>query len=147
MNYEDIDACKLRAARIGIKLQTRPSRLGANPCKYNMCGPSPNSRPLWSLTTSQLFILDRTFQLFKGGQFSITRSHSFSVLSTPTKEKNNRHFINCEARTISPAFERARMAFNIASGGPSSFGGNIGQSSNAQIQTGPDLEEISTDVG
>ena len=63
------------------------------------------------------------------------------------KEKNIRHFIACEPRTISPAFERARMAFNFASGGPSSFGGNTGGSSNAQTQTGQDLEEINTDVG
>ena len=37
------------------------------------------------------------------------------------------------------------MAFQM--GSPSPFGGSMGAVSNAQTQTGPDLEEIQTEVG
>lgn len=39
------------------------------------------------------------------------------------------------------------MAFRNGSMGPSTFGSNDGGTSNAQTQTGPDLEEIGTEVG
>lgn len=39
------------------------------------------------------------------------------------------------------------MAFRFGSTGPSAFGNNDEGSSNAQTQTGPDLEEIETEVG
>ena len=39
------------------------------------------------------------------------------------------------------------MAFRQGSMGPSSFGSSTGGSSSVQVQTGPDLEEIETEVG
>ena len=96
---------------------------------------------------AQLFTLDRAFQLFRGGPISIARSHSFVPPCAPTNAKKNRHIVDHQGWTISPAFERARMAFNFASGGPSTLGANAERSSNAETQTGLDLEEISTDVG
>ena len=38
------------------------------------------------------------------------------------------------------------MAFRHVSLGPSGFGGSTGGSSSVQVQTGPDLEEIETEV-
>ena len=49
-------------------------------------------------------------------------------------------------RTVSPAFERARMAFQFASAGSSGFSA-AAPSSDVQIQHGPDLEDIETEVG
>ena len=48
-------------------------------------------------------------------------------------------------RTASPAFEQARMAFSLANAGSSGFG-TTHASSNGATQTGPDLEEIATEV-
>jgi hypothetical protein len=38
------------------------------------------------------------------------------------------------------------MAFSFGNAGAAAFGASIGASNNAQTQTGPDLEEVSTEV-
>jgi len=91
-------------------------------------------------------ILDRAFT-FLHRPTPAARPHSFSSLSrTPPNALRHLHSLKREVRTASPAFERARMAFQFASAGTSDFGGNAGGTSNAQTQTGPDLEEIQTEV-
>ena len=88
-------------------------------------------------------ILDRAFRHFSGtSQLSRRRSFS-SLLRTPPR--NDLQISKREVRTVSPAFERARMAFSFASASASGFGA-VAPSSNVRIQTGSDLEEIQTEV-
>lgn len=91
-------------------------------------------------------ILDRPFT-FPPRPSRAARPHSFSsLLRTPPNALRQLHSLNREVRTASPVFERARMAFQLASAGTSGFGSNAGGTSNAQTQTGPDLKEIQTEV-
>jgi len=91
-------------------------------------------------------ILDRALT-FVHRPTPAARPHSFSSLSrTPPNALRHLHPLKREVGTASPAFERARMAFQVASAGTSGFGKNAGGTSNAQTQTGPDLEEIQTEV-
>lgn len=46
-----------------------------------------------------------------------------------------------------PDFKGLRMSFGLNSVGASQFGNDPSSSANASIQTGPDLEEIQTEVG
>lgn len=73
----------------------------------------------------------------------VARRHSFTAPRTPPNAKINKQLLSREVRTVSPNFERARMAFRAS---PSPFGGTAGTSSNSLIQQGPELEEISTEV-
>ena len=90
--------------------------------------------------------LDR-FLYYLSGTPRLSHRHSFStLLQTPPKNaRSDFHLLNRKVRTASPAFEKARMAFAFGNAGPSGFG-TTGASSNAQTQTGPDLEEIQTEV-
>lgn len=91
-------------------------------------------------------ILDRALTFFHRPT-PATRPHSFSSLSrTPPNALRHLHPLRREVWTVSPAFERARMAFQFAGAGTSGFGSNAGGTSNAQTQTGPDLEEVQTEV-
>ena len=94
-------------------------------------------------------------KLFSGKVSSVSRRHSFGSTRRTPDVKNKRHLIDREVRTVSPDFERARMAFTFGGSGPSAFGSSVGGSSafgsnaggsNSQTQTGPDLEEIQTEV-
>lgn len=91
-------------------------------------------------------ILDRTLKLFSGRP-STLRRHSYANPGNSPNVNNRRRLIDREVRTCSPDFGRARMAFSSANAsGNSAFGGRIMTSNNAQSQTGPDLEEIQTEV-
>lgn len=91
-------------------------------------------------------ILDRALTFLHRPTFE-ARPHSFSSLSqTPPNVFRHLHPLKRELWTASPAFERARMAFQFASAGASCFGSNAGGTSNAQTQTGPDLLEVQTEV-
>ena len=74
----------------------------------------------------------------------VSRRHSFTVPRTPPNLKSSQHLLGRQVRTVSPVFERARMAFQMS---PSPFGGGMGSPGNVQAQAGPDLDEIQTEVG
>lgn len=91
-------------------------------------------------------ILDRALT-FLHRPTPAARPQSFSSPSqTPPNALRHLHPLKRKVWTASPAFERARMAFQFASAGTSGFGSNAGGTSNAQTQTGPDLEEVQTEV-
>lgn len=68
-----------------------------------------------------------------------SRRHSFAAPWTPP-----RVFTSRDTHTVSPSFERARMAFHAS---PSPFGALSAGSGNPQTQIGQDLEEVQTEVG
>ncbi len=91
-------------------------------------------------------ILDRALP-FLHRPTPAARPHSFSSLSRiPPNAIRHLHPLKREVRTASPAFERARMAFQFARAETSDFGSNAAGISSAQTQTGPDLEEVQTEV-